>query len=198
MTLVNAYTTIAALKARLGNIPDGNDDAVLEQVINAASRLVDGMTNRRFYDVTETRYFSPIHAGLVAIDEATAITEVMTDPDGDGVYETTWDADQFQLGPLNALTTGRAYSFIAAVKPWTVTFPVWPASVAVAGTWGFSAPPPEIEEACLLLAVRLFQRKHAPYGIAGSTDLGQVQFIPRTDPDVAALLKPWTRTELVV
>jgi hypothetical protein len=47
---------------------------------------------------------------------------------------------------------------------------------------------PEVTEAILLMASRLFKRRQSPEGVAGWSDLGAVRIVSR-DPDVEALLE---------
>ena len=48
MTIVNGYATLAGVKDYL-KIDDSIDDALLEQIIEAASRSIDQIANRSFY-----------------------------------------------------------------------------------------------------------------------------------------------------
>jgi len=49
--------------------------------------------------------------------------------------------------------------------------------------------PAVVLQACLIQSARLFNRKHSPYGIAGSPELGsEMRLLNRLDPDVEALL----------
>lgn len=47
---------------------------------------------------------------------------------------------------------------------------------------------PEVVEAILLLASRLYARRNSPEGVAGWSDLGVVRILS-SDPDIAALLE---------
>lgn len=47
---------------------------------------------------------------------------------------------------------------------------------------------PEVTEAILLMASRLYARRNSPEGVAGWGDLGMIRVIAR-DPDVEALLE---------
>lgn len=47
---------------------------------------------------------------------------------------------------------------------------------------------PVVNEACLLLAARLFKRKDSPLGIMGSLDTGYIKLTAREDPQVVDLL----------
>lgn len=48
--------------------------------------------------------------------------------------------------------------------------------------------PGPIVEATRLMAARIFQRVHAPFGVTGAADMGTISMIARVDPDVKALL----------
>lgn len=54
-------------------------------------------------------------------------------------------------------------------------------------------PPRDINEACLLYAARLFKRKDAVLGVAGSTQLGTITTRVPEDMDVQRLLRPFVR-----
>lgn len=198
MALVNAYTSVTALKTRLGDIPDDVDDAALEQVINAASRMIDGMTGRTFYPATDTRYYAPLSYTTLPVPDLLSITTIKTDEDADGVYETTIAADAYDL-----TSAGEGFA-VLRIRPASyseVYFPLTLRSVEITGTWGAAeTTPPDIEEACLLIAQRLFVRKNAPYGLVGTaSEFGTRQMsIPETDPDVKRLLAPYMASGVVV
>lgn len=51
--------------------------------------------------------------------------------------------------------------------------------------------PAEIKLACLIQASRLVTRKDAPFGIAGSPDVGsEMRLLAKLDPDVQVLVRP--------
>lgn len=58
MTITNGYATLNEAKAFLG-ITDSVDDAIIERSVESASRTIDRMTNRRFYQdaVATARYY---------------------------------------------------------------------------------------------------------------------------------------------
>jgi hypothetical protein len=190
------YASVEQLKARLGDMPDGYDDGVLHQALDAASRAIDNLTRRRFYAETATRYLTAMGYETVLVPDLLDLTSVATDDDTDGTYETTWDADVFDLQPDQP-----PYQQLVIV-PWhTSWFSLRRRSIAVTGSWGYSADTPApITEACLLMAVRLFQRKNAPYGVVGTTSEFGTRFtsLPPIDPDVELLIKPYKRKALVV
>lgn len=188
MAITNGYATLDELKARLG-LSDTVDDAVLEPVIEAASRLVDSATGRVFYATTETRYFTALNDELVYVDDLLTVTSLKTDADGDRTYETTWATTDYDLEPYNA----APYTSIRTAPSGSYGFPTFRRGVEVTGSWGYCATgshPDAINEATLLLAIRLFKRKDAPFGVLGSPEMG-VARLPAVDPDVQALLAPY-------
>lgn len=189
MALTNCYCTLAELQARLG-VDDTVDDNTLEQVITGVSRMIDDYTRRRFYvSTSETRYYTPRHSDVVEIDDATAITTVATDDDGDRTYENTWAATDYDLCPVNASADGQPYTTIETAPNGVYSFPVGVRKgLKLVGSFGYAATAPAVvREACLLQAARIFKRKDAPFGIAGAPDLGMLR-ISQLDPDVKMLL----------
>ena len=53
---------------------------------------------------------------------------------------------------------------------------------------GYGRRHPEVTEAILLMASRLYARRNSPEGVAGWGDLGVIRVIAR-DPDIEALLE---------
>jgi hypothetical protein len=53
--------------------------------------------------------------------------------------------------------------------------------------------PDAVSGACYIQASRILTRRNAPWGVVGQGDMGQVQFIPRLDPDVRGFLEPLRR-----
>ena len=194
--ITNGYTTLEALKGRLGNVPD-NQDAKLEQMIEAASRQIDDLCNRRFYQATSaTRVFTAEWHDMVMVDDLTAITTLETDDQGDRTYSRTWTVNDYDLEPYNAAQLGRPYTGIMINPNTNLAFPRTRRGVRITGTWGWPSIPEPIEEACLLIAVRLNQSAKAPMGTAGTIAEGAVQYTPRVDPVVRQLLDPFRRFEI--
>ena len=186
--MANEYATTTQLKARLG-ITGASSDTVLGEVLEAASRLVDGVTGRAFYATSsEARYFTTDEHGQVFIDDALTVTAVETDEDGDRTYERTWASTDYDLLPHN--TTPKTRLVIAPEGRYY--FPQIARSVKVTGTWGNNATasvPPVIREATLLQAARLFERRKSPLGVVGDSETGIARLSSRLDPDVEVLLK---------
>lgn len=191
--ITNGYTTLEALKGRLGNVPD-NQDAKLEQMIEAASRQIDDLCNRHFYTATaETRIFTAEWHDMVMIDDLISLTALVTDDIGNRTYTTTWTANDYDLEPYNAAAMNRPYTSLMLNPNTTLAFPRTRRGVKITGNWGWPSIPEPIEEACLLIAVRLNQSAKAPYGTAGVLQDGAVQYTPRVDPQVRQLLDPFRK-----
>ncbi len=78
------------------------DDALL-RTARAISRAIDDHTRKRFYPITEARYFTAIRGDELWIDDLVSVITVKTDEDADRVYETTWAATDYDLRPFNAV-----------------------------------------------------------------------------------------------
>lgn len=182
------YATIGDLKTRIG-ITDTTDDTVLSAVLEAVSRSIDNYCHRTFgrTAAATVRYYTPKAADEVLIDDCVSLTEVATDADGDRTYEDTWAATDYDLLPENAAADGWPYTSIATSPDGDYSFPRVRKGLKLTGTWGWSSVPPPVKEACLIQAFRIFKRKDAPFGIAGSPEMGQMR-IGRLDPDVLWLL----------
>lgn len=209
------YITSAQLKAAL-RITDTVDDNEIAIAITAASRAIDHHTGRQFGQLSApaVRYYTPQieeirpsrlrwqtaggywHRYYVAIDDlmTTSGLVVKTDPNGDGIFDTTLVLDtDFRMAPYNAA---------ADIVPWTklvpvlnpngttgVWFPNLERSVQITAQWGWAFVPPVVTQACLLQSARFFTRRQAPFGVAGSPSEGsEIRLLSKLDPDVAVLL----------
>ena len=192
MAIANGYSTLAEVKAAL-RIPsaDTQDDALLEMAVESASRLVDGHCARYFYNAgTAARYFVADNDYLTNIDDAITITQVATDTSADGTYDIVWQADDYQLEPLNGRVDGLVVPYNAVRAIGDYTFPIWGGEglVKVTGTWGWSAIPTAIKQATIIQSSRIFKRLDSPLGVLSSPDLGFIRVGSRLDPDVAQLV----------
>lgn len=193
MAITNGYCTLDEFKTR-ADIVGSTDDTMLETMIEAASRMIDGWCGRSFYeDTAQTRYYTPEAFDVLALpDDLVSITTLKTDEDADRVYETTWTTDDYDLEP-NTAPYQRIYPSLIG----DYMFPTHRKAVQIVGTFGYSAVPHAVREACLLQTMRLYKRKDAPFGVAGTQDAGQLQTISAIDPDVKQQLMPYRRLALV-
>lgn len=182
------YATASNLAA-YARIGDRADDVELALAVTAASRAIDRATNRQFgvvaspeartYDTTWDRRNSEY---VVQVDDFQTVTGlVITDANGDAVS----NADITKY-PRNAAAKGRPWEYftIATITP----------TVTVTATWGWTAVPATIELATLVQASRLAKRREAPFGVAGSPDLGsELRLLAKVDPDVEVMIGPYRR-----
>ena len=191
-----AYTTLPILKDYLG-IPYSteSEDTPLTAAINAAQELVDGYCNETFETVSEARVFLAGDPELLLVDRFNTTTGlvVKTDTSNDGTYDTTLTiTTDFLVQPFNA----APYNALLNVSGDWPRYDSQRPGVEVTAAWGdqiSTGVPYGIQQAALILAARLYQRKASPLGIVtGFADYG-IARISRTDPDVAALLQPHKR-----
>ena len=196
MTIVNGYASLSEVKAAL-RITDAVDDSLLNMAVESASRLVDGHAGRRFWNAgTATKYFVAQDDYVCEVDDISSSTIVLQTSSGaDGIFDTTWDIDDYQLEPLNAELDGIAwpYTSIRAIGDY-----LWPISggealVKVTGVFGWPSVPIAIKQATIIQASRIFKRLDSPLGVAGFGDLGAIRVTRDLDPDVAQLVMPYKR-----
>ena len=165
MTITNGYATLADFKAFA--LPDGAtdtaDDAVIESIIEAVSRVIDDQTCRRFWkdgsDVAQ--YFTASETFEIQIPDLASITSLQTD-DVNRTYGWTWAATDFDLWPYNAAAEGKPYRRIDVSPNSNYSLPVGIAKgVKITGKFGWPSIPAPIETACLTAAKSIY---HARFG----------------------------------
>lgn len=202
MAITDGYTTLQEVKSIL-RITDALEDTLLERCIESASRHIDRYCERSFTAGSATRVFAPNDSYLCEIDDLISVTTIKTSTDADGVYDTTWGSDDYQLEPLNGISGGiySPYTRIRAVGDYLFPTVNWPesqgeATVEVSGTFGYgTAIPTDVIQACNLLAIREFKRYDSPLGVAGFGEIGVVR-VSRTDPDIESLLAPFRKLRM--
>lgn len=202
--MASEYVTIVEAKSWLGlKVADVDDDAKIGVATAAASRAIDEFCRRTFGPDTGNRLFdvSPCDPTHVGIDDAAAVATVATDDNGDGVYETTWSASDYQLLPLNPVgDEPRPYTQIRAVGDRQFPTPTSRGRVGlvqVTATWGWDTVPDPVKQACLILMARIFKRKESPQGVAGFDQFGTIRISQAADPDAARLLEPYVKRLLL-
>lgn len=192
MAITNGYATLAEVKSAL-RIPNADtiDDSLLEMAIESASRVLDSYTNRSFYNAgTAVRYFVAENEFLTNFDDAISISEVATDFSADGSYDTIWQANDYEVLPLNGRVDGLVVPYNAIRANGDYTFPLWnnEGLVKITGVWGWSSVPITIKQATIIQASRIYKRLDSPLGVLSSPDLGFIRVGQRIDPDVAQLV----------
>ncbi len=202
MAIVNGYATLSDVKAA-ARITDTIDDGLLEIAIESSSRDIDAYTERVFYSTGATavaRVYIPQDIYLVETDDIISVTTLKSDSTGNGTFDVTWAASDYQLEPLN----GRAGGIdTPATRIRAIGDYLWPvyeprnvnsnqASVQVTGVFGFASIPAAIKQATILASLRAYKRFESPSGVLGFSDTGVVR-IGRLDPDVMRLIEPYRK-----
>jgi hypothetical protein len=188
-----AYTGVEELKTYLG-ITVTTDDALLRDLLEWVSGNIDTYTGRRFESVTATRYYESDALAedrytLWMDDDLLTIT-TLTNGDDDG---TAIPSTEYWLLPRNSspkygirLKSDSTYAWEWDVDGW----------VSVAGTWGFSASPPEaVVRATLEWAAYAYRLKDGggPTEVMIFPEAGFIQ-VPRGMPiQVKLALDPYVR-----
>lgn len=190
------YVTTAELKAYLG-IPDPTDDVQLALAVTAASRAIDEDTNRQFGKVSsaeERVYFAypDYERGywVVAVDDFQSTSGLLVEVDGTSVAT-------FLQEPRNASQKARPWTRVVFTSD-SEAQPCRASEVAVTALWGWSSVPDTVKQATLLQASRFFKRRGAPFGIAGSPEMGsELRLLAKVDPDVQVMLRDYRRLRAV-
>jgi hypothetical protein len=206
MTITNGYATRNQVKAalRIGTA-DTLDDDLIDNCVGAASRLIDGYCNRRFWQsgTAEARIFQAEDSFYCSIDDiaGTALT-LKSSTQADGTFDLTWSRSDYQLEPLNGNLDGLtwAYDKIRAVGDYL--FPTVNANygeqalVQVTAIFGWPSVPEPVTQATIIQASRIFKRYDSPLGVAGFGDLGAIRVSRYLDPDMAQLVEPYRRMRI--
>ncbi len=202
MAITNGYATREQLEVMLqGEEFTGTaHDANIDRAVETASRSIDQFCARRFYQgsTVQTRYYTPADFRHLEVDDISVATGLLVTEDIslDDTFETSWTVDDysgdngFRLMPEN---TGPPFNRLEALNS---SWPLLRRSIKVIAKFGFASVPTEVENATLVLAVRYYLRKDAPFGVVDSP-VG-ISTLPRTDPDVASMvgaLRRFNRTD---
>jgi hypothetical protein len=193
--MANLYAQLDDLKSLL-RIPtsDTVDDAQLARSIEAASRRIDGVCDRIFYQepTATARVYDATNLASVSIDDVSTLSGFIVRVDDGFSYGTTLVLDvDFRVEPLNNLSKGLPFYRLVSLSGIFPRSTVRP-GVQVTAQWGFPSTPSAITEATLLMAGRLFKRGDSLLGVAGFTDMGVIT-VRGVDPDVDHLIQPFRR-----
>jgi hypothetical protein len=195
--LTNGYCTLAQLKASdVLNFSNTTHDEVLETIIEAVSRLIDNATARQFYSSSETRYYTATDNYMLEVDDiaSTSGITIETDLNGDGVYEYTWSATDYNVGGYNDIAKGWPISQIETTPQGLYTFPKLRHSTKITAAFGWAAVPKTVTLACIMQSQREYRRFDTILGVSGATAIGTTTLtMPSLDPDVEKLLQPYVR-----
>jgi hypothetical protein len=197
MAITNGYATLAELKAYL-KIDDSMEDTLLENIVEAASRSIDRIANRRFYldSSASARYYRPADLLRVFTDDfgSTSGLVVKTDQNDAGVYATTLTLNtDYIVEPVNAAAKGRPWNYITIVSGESYSLPVnYRPQVEVTARWGWPSVPDDINQATLILSADLYKRKDSIGGVLGLSELGAIRMSP-LGRDITAMVRAYKR-----
>jgi len=161
MSIENGYATLAEYKAwQTVTSTDATDDEVIEDIIEAVSRYIDGETARTFYARTDTRYFSvpdPASRQLDLDDDLIAIAEDgLTNGDDNTIAATEYNLIPKNVTPYRAIKLKASSTYYWTYDSDGNTEYV----ISVEGTWGWAATAPhDIRQACLMIAISMYKRR---------------------------------------
>jgi hypothetical protein len=200
------YATRNQVKAalRIGTA-DTLDDDLIDNCVGAASRLIDGYCNRKFWQsgTAEARVFQAEDSFYCSIDDiaGTALT-LKSSTQADGTFDLTWKVSDYQLEPLNGNLDGLTWSYDKIRAVGDYLFPTVNANygeqalVQVTAIFGWPSVPEPVTQATIIQASRIFKRYDSPLGVVGFGDLGQIRVSRYLDPDMAQLVEPYRRMRI--
>lgn len=197
MAISNGYATLAELKSYL-KIEDSMEDSLLENIVEAASRSIDRIANRRFYldSSASARTYRPSDLLRVFVDDfgSTSGLVVKTDPNASGTYVTTLVVNtDFIVEPVNASAKGRPWNYITIVSGESFSLPTnYRPQVEVTARWGWPSVPDDINQATLILSADLYKRKDSIGGVLGLSELGAIRMSP-LGRDITAMVRAYKR-----
>jgi hypothetical protein len=210
VTITNGYLSLQEAQDYIG-AQFADSAGIIDDVVTAASRAVDRFCGRHFYragtqGAPVARYFdatSPSLLRLGTYNDLTTLVTLKSDDNGDGTYETTWSASNYQLAPVGA--TARApqaepFTEIRLLNGFDFEMHV-PSGrtglIEVSGVWGWPSVPAEVTQATRIIVAELAKLKDAPFGVAGN-ELTGVMYAPRDMPSAAKrLLRPYVHPDHV-
>lgn len=189
------YTTLALTRLSLNMAADDTTrDALLTQALAGAARSIDRYCSRRFYlDSSATARTFTITPHMVIrrgfdtvllVDDIGSTSGLIVEV-GDGTTWTTLSGTGTY--PDNALARLQAVTGVSSSSVSWCSY----RQARVTAVWGWPQVPTEVAQANLQQASRLYRRKDSPQGVMGSPDWGLIR-VPNLDPDVKALLAPYT------
>lgn len=198
------YVTADELRAYIGS-DTTNFQTVAETVVTVASRAVEQMCDRYFYqDGTVTaRYYPVSNPWYLCVDDISTSTGLLVAADDAyaGTYTTAWTVTtDFTLAPVNPSKTGTTWPYNEILSTTTKAFP--PSipgrmnTVRVSAKWGWAAVPADVKQATLMHAAWLFKQKDAADGFVGLDGWGPT----RSKPNAAVqdLLGPYMKSKISV
>ena len=203
------YISAADLQSYIGLTGSGQDTNI-SNAITAASRQIDRICNRRFWQDSsvQVKTFTPISNIFLEVPDISTTTGLIVklDTTDDGSYDKTLTINtDFIVTPTNPTLLGTGSGQhepfteikILGTRSSERFDPSIINNVQVTAKYGFAIVPEAIEQATRIQALRLFKRKDTPFNVFGNEQTGTVELFNKFDPDAMALLKDYRRQDLV-
>lgn len=210
LQLGKLYATVDALKSRLGIYGNADHDYEVHLACFTASREVESYTGRVFYRSASdaVRTFEPTGMycfEVPAFNDIVTLTTLKTDTNGDGTFDTTWSASDYQLlwdGSANpaAYPDPRPYNEVKAIGTKTFPYGYWGTltradRVQITGTFGWPSVPWAVKQAALFVAMDLYKSGGDEMRVGGWGEFGG-RSRARTNPHLISLCRKFQRPEL--
>jgi hypothetical protein len=204
MAITNGYATLVQFQAYANmSTVTADETTTIEKAIEAASRTIDRIANRRFWmDTNATaRLYRTTDFWTLPVDDigSTSGLVVALDADGNGNYTDTLTLNtDYILDPVTAPQQARPYTRVTMVG--TETFPL-PISrrpqvqVTARFGWYLGTPPDDIVEACLILSADYVKRASSVGGVLGLSELGAIRMSP-LGRDIGAIVRAYRKEVL--
>jgi len=208
--MADQYVDKNDVKNRIGLSGAGQDDNI-DNAINAASRQIDAICDRYFYQdsAVNIKYYTPTNGFYLFTDDISTTTGliVQLDTTDNGTYDTTLTLNtDFILKPnnpkINRITGETTYYWpyteleILATRSSERFDNLIQRNVKITAKFGWSSIPDAIKEATIIQATRLWKRKDTPFNIFGNEQTGQQELFSKMDPDAKELIKGYIKRTL--
>lgn len=185
-----AYAELYEVKQYLGIGDQTSDDVILGYLIARAQSVIEAYTGRNFEAITATRYFTTDNIkGRYLYLWGYDLLTVTTLTNGD---DTEIASANYRLEPRNE--TPKWGIRLNEDTTWEMADS--DSEISVAGTWGYTATPPDdIKHACIRLAAFLYRQKDTSADIDRPLVTGDgVTIMPGSIPqDVRMMLDRYKR-----
>ena len=201
MAITNGYTTLAAFQAYANmSTITADETTTIEQAIEAASRTIDRIANRRFFiDANATaRLYRTTDFYTLYVDDigSTSGLAVAFDLTGNGTYtDVLVNNVDYILDPVTAPQKERPFTQVTLVGSTTFPLPINrrpQVQVTAKYGWYLGTPPDDVVEACLILSADYVKRASSVGGVLGLSELGAIRMSP-LGRDVLAMVRPYRR-----
>jgi hypothetical protein len=193
--ITNGYATLAQFKAHIsmrglaGSVgTDTSDDAVIELMIESASRYIDRETGERFYpDTNDTvYYYQAENSRSVRLPSFASITTVAVDFNNSRTYTELVVSTDYDLVPDNYTAEGIPINGLELSPLSSYYFPTQRKGIKVTGKRGWSAAPTDIKDACLEIVQNIYSSRSGQ-STAGRINVTASGIVIRPDdvPDYA-------------